>query len=229
MKRQKRTSYGIIGLGRFGQSLAETLVKLGADVMVLDRDESKISELREITENAFVVKSLDKKTLSEIGLQNCDIVVVCMGENTDTSVLTVMKLFSIGVPHVIAKATSPDHGEVLKKLGAEVVFPEQDMAVRLANRLEVAQNLDFIQLSEKVGISKTKVLKEFVGKSILECDIRKKFGLNIIAIDDGDDVIDTIVPSYVFKENDILFLAGGKSGISKLSEHIEECDEKNKK
>ncbi len=220
--RQKKTSYGIIGLGRFGQSLAQKLVDLGADVMCLDRDEEKISEIREITENAFVVRSLDKKTLQEIGIQSCDVVVVCMGENSDTSVLTVMKLLSIGVPHVIAKATSPDHGEVLQKLGAEVVYPEQDMAIRLANRLMTTQNLDFIELSSKIGITKINVPKEFVGKSVVNSNIRLQFGLNIIAIEHKNEVIDTINPEYIFEQGDILFLAGNKNGLVKLSNWLEE-------
>lgn len=220
--RQKKTSYGIIGLGRFGYSLAHKLVDLGADVMCLDRDEEKISEIREITENAFVVRSLDKKTLQEIGIQSCDVVVVCMGENSDTSVLTVMKLLSIGVPHVIAKATSPDHGEVLQKLGAEVVYPEQDMAIRLANRLMTTQNLDFIELSSKVGITKIETPKEFIGKSVVTCNIRRHFGLNIIAIEHSKEVIDTIDPEYVFEQGDILFLAGNKNGLVKLSEWLDE-------
>lgn len=220
--RQKKISYGIIGLGRFGFSLAQKLVSLGADVMCLDRDEEKISEIREITENAVIVRSLDKKTLMEIGIQNCDVVIVCMGENSDTSVLTVMKLLSIGVPHVIAKATSPDHGEVLQKLGAEVVYPEQDMAIRLANRLEVTQNLDFIELSEKVGITKIQVPKEFVGLTIESSAIRRTLGLNIIAIEHNDEVLDEINPKYVFEKNDLLFLAGNKNALSRLSDWLEE-------
>src|SRR5699024_2139284 len=126
----------------------------GSELIVLDRDEDKIREIREITENAYVVKCLDKKALQETGIQNCDIAVVCIGEQMDTSILTALNLVSLEIPKVIAKANSVEHGIILEKIGAEVVYPERDMAVRLASRLETSRDLDIIQLSEKINISK---------------------------------------------------------------------------
>ena len=150
--------------------------------MVLDKDEEKVREMREFTENAFVVQSLDKKTLSEIGLQNCDVAIVCIGEHLDTSILTTLNLVGMNIPKVIAKATNSDHGEILEKLGAEVVYPEQDMAIRLAGRLETSRMLDIIQLSEKINISKLQVPDCIIGKSVLDINFRSGFGLNIIAV-----------------------------------------------
>ena len=137
-KKEKET-YGIVGLGRFGYALAMELAEADADLLVLDKDEEKVREIREYTENAYVVKSLDKKSLAETGIQNCDVVVVCIGEQMDTSILTTLHLVSLGIPTVIAKAKSVEHGEILEKLGAEVVYPERDMAVRLAHRLETSK------------------------------------------------------------------------------------------
>ena len=133
-KKNKKTSYGIIGLGRFGYALATELIASNADIIVLDKDEEKVRSMREHTENAFVVSSLDKKTLLETGIQNCDTVIVCISEKMDVSILTTLHLKSMGVPTVIAKASSQEHGEVLEKLGAEVVYPERDMAIRTAQR-----------------------------------------------------------------------------------------------
>ena len=147
-RKNEKMSYGIVGLGRFGYALADILSQSDAELLVIDKDEEKIQEIREITENAYVVKSLDKKTLMETGIQNCDVAVVCIGEHMDYSVLTTLNLVSMGIPKVIAKATSAEHGIILEKLGAEVVYPERDMAIRLANRLENAGVLDFMQLSE---------------------------------------------------------------------------------
>lgn len=147
-KNKQADSYGIVGLGRFGFALALELAAAGADLLVLDRDEEKISRLREYTENAFVVRNLDKSTLLETGIQSCDVAVVCIGEQMDTSILTTLNLVSMHIPTVIAKATSAEHGEILEKLGAEVVYPERDMAIRLAHRLETSKSLDFIQLSK---------------------------------------------------------------------------------
>ena len=114
MRRNRETySYGIIGLGRFGTALAKTLSEAGEEVIVIDNTESKVKELRQYTENAFVAETLTKEVLEEIGIQNCDTVVVCIGEKIDTSILTTLNVVSLGVPRVIAKAISPDQGAVL--------------------------------------------------------------------------------------------------------------------
>ncbi len=217
-----KISYGIVGLGRFGYALAMELGAFGADLLVVDQDEEKIRDLREYTENTFVVKTLDKKSLKETGIQNCEIAVVCIGEHMESSILTTLNLVSFGIPTVIAKATSAEHGEILEKLGAEVVYPERDMAIRLANRLENTKMLDFIQLSEKINISKQHVPEQFVGKTVQEADFRSDFGLNIIAIENiGGTVMDDVRPGYILKKDDILFLSGSRDGLCRMSEKRE--------
>ena len=139
----------------------------------------------------------------------------------DTSILTTLHLVSIGVPKVIAKASSAEHGEILEKLGAEIVYPERDMAVRLANRLENAGVLDYIRLSERINISKLQAPAEIWGKSVVEANLRARFGLNIIAVENNGEVIETILPGYVFREGDILFLSGSKDGQQKLADWLE--------
>lgn len=219
-KKEKNT-YGIVGLGRFGYALAMELAASDADILVLDKDEEKVREMREYTESAYVMKTLDKKSLAETGIQNCDVAVVCIGEHMDTSILTTLNLVSLGIPVVIAKATSLEHGQILEKLGAEVVYPEHDMAVRLAHRLETSKMLDFVQLSEQVNISKFLIPDKIAGKTVLEVDLRGKFGLNIIAIENSGTVIDTVSPDYEFRNGDILFVAGSNAGLNRLSEWAE--------
>ena len=219
-KKEKNT-YGIVGLGRFGYALAMELAASDADILVLDKYEEKVREMREYTESAYVMKTLDKKSLAETGIQNCDVAVVCIGEHMDTSILTTLNLVSLGIPVVIAKATSLEHGQILEKLGAEVVYPEHDMAVRLAHRLETSKMLDFVQLSEQVNISKFLIPDKIAGKTVLEVDLRGKFGLNIIAIENSGTVIDTVSPDYEFRKGDILFVAGSNAGLNRLSEWAE--------
>ncbi len=219
--KREKTTFGIIGLGKFGMSLALSLAESGAELMVLDESEEKVREMREYTENAFVVSSLDKKTLLEVGLQNCDVVILCIGEQLDTSILTTLNLVSIGVKKVIAKASSAEHGEILEKLGAEVVYPERDMALRLASRLETTTVLDFVQLSEKINVTKMLVPTVFVGKTVIEANLRGKFSLNIIAVENNGVVMEAVKPDYTFRANDILFLSGSKPGLLQLSEWIE--------
>ncbi len=216
-KKEKHT-YGIIGLGKFGYALAYELAQSGADLIVLDRDEEKIREFRDYTDSAFVVKNLDKKTLSETGIQNCDIAIVCIGESLDTSILTTLNLVSLGIPHVISKASSVEHGEILEKLGADVVYPERDIAIRLAHRLEASRVLDYIQLSEKLNISKLIAPECIIGKTVMETNLRGKFGVNIIAIENGKTINESVMPEYVFKAGDILFVSGRKECLNRLSE-----------
>lgn len=218
-KRKKNTTaYGIVGLGRFGEALARELAKSGAELLVIDRDEERVREMRELTENALVVNTLDKKTLAETGIQNCDIAIVCIGEHMESSILTTLNLVSLGIPSVISKATSPEHGEILTRLGAEVVYPERDMAERLANRLVNNSVLDFIQLSEKINISKLLAPDALIGRTVQEVGLRSHFNLNIIAIQNGADVLEHVVPTYRFQTGDILIVSGNKEGIQRFSE-----------
>ena len=217
-KKKEKNIYGIIGLGRFGYALAIELAQSGADIIAIDRDEEKVRELREYTENAFIVKSLDKKTLSETGFHNCDVAIVCIGEHLDTSILTTLNLVSLGIPKVSAKATGAEHGEILEKLGAEVVYPERDIAIRLARRLEASRVLDYIQLSEKLNISKLLVPKSLIGQDVKTADLRGRFGVNIIAIENDSVVNESIGPGYVFREGDILFVSGRREALDSLSE-----------
>lgn len=220
-KKNKKAVYGIIGLGRFGQALASELALSGAELIVLDCNEDKVSELREITENAYVVKSLDKKTLQETGIKNCDVAVVCIGEQIDSSILTTLNLVSLGIPRVIAKATSAEHGIILEKLGAEVVFPERDMAVRLACRLETDREIDIIRLSEKINISKLRIPDGLIGKSVAEANLRARFGLNIVAIENNGRVIDDVKPGLLFRRDDVLYLVGDKKGLVDMNQWAE--------
>ena len=215
-RKKGKQMYGIIGLGRFGYALAMELIASDLDLLVLDQDEEKVRELREYTEAAYVVKNLDKKTLSETGIQNCDVAVVCIGEHLDTSILTTLNLVSLGVPKVISKATSAEHGELLEKLGAEVVYPERDMAIRLAHRLETEKMLDFVQLSERLNVLKLLAPDRIIGKSVVNVNLRRDFGINIVAIENSGILLENISPDYVFQKNDILFMVGDKSGLNRF-------------
>ena len=217
-KKKEKLIYGIIGLGRFGTALACELSVAGSDLIIIDKDEERIDFAKDLTENAYIVKNLEKKTLIETGMQNCDVVVLCIGEQIDVSILTTLNLISLGIPKVIAKASSAEHGDILEKLGAEVVYPERDMAIRLAHRLETSQSLDFIQLSEKLNISKLLLPTKAEGKTVIDVNFRGKFGLNIIAIENQSEINESVRPEYVFKKGDVLYLSGSKSGFAKLSD-----------
>lgn len=221
MKNWKSSAFGVIGLGRFGTALALTLAEAGKDVIVVDRNEDKVKELRNYTEYAFVAETLSKETLQEIGIQNCDTVVVCIGEKIDACILTTLNVVSLGVPHVIAKATSNDQGTVLEKIGAEVVYPERDMAIRLGKRL-ISNNhvLDFIALSNEIEVQQIQATDRIAGISVEELDLRKKYGLNIIAIETNGTTDIEISPKYRIQREDVLVVIGKVGNIQKFEKII---------
>ena len=214
------TSFGVIGLGRFGTALAISLAEAGKEVIVVDRSESKVKEVRQYTEYAFVSDDLDMETLREIGIQNCDVVIVCIGEKIDISILTTMRVVELGVPKVIAKAISVEQGAVLKKIGAEVVYPERDMALRLGQRLVSRNFLDYVSLDNSVEIRQIRVSDKIKGYSIEELGIRPKYNLNIIAIESGEITNIEVLPGYRLQADDIMVVIGKVSNIDRFEESL---------
>lgn len=216
MKKIESASFGVIGLGRFGTALAQSLAESGKEVIVIDCNEDKVRELRNFTEHAFVTENLTKETLEEIGIQNCDTVIICIGEKIDTSILTTLNVVSLNVPHVIAKAISRDQGAVLEKIGAEVVYPERDMALRLGKRLVSHNFLDYISLDNEVEIQQIPVTKAMIGRSVQEVNIRQQYGLNIIAIERERVTDIEVSPQYLFNEGDIIVVIGKVENIKRF-------------
>ena len=219
-KEEDSMSYGIIGLGRFGTALAVTLAQSDNEVIVIDREESTIREMRQYTEYAFVSDDLSMETLEEAGIQNCDVVIVCIGEKVDVSVLTTMSVIEMGVPRVIAKALSAEQGAVLKKLGAEVVYPERDMALRLGRRLLSGNFLEYVSLDDSVEIRQIRISGKLAGRSIEEIKLRQKHGLNIIAIERENKTIIEFEPEYRLDESDIIVVIGKVDNINNFERNI---------
>lgn len=220
MKKQMAATYGVIGLGRFGTALATTLAKAGKEVIVIDRIESKVKEMRQYTDYAFVVDELSEQAMRETGIQNCDVVIVCIGEKIDISILTTMRVVELGVPKVIAKAISVEQGAVLKKIGAEVVYPERDMALRLGKRLVSRNFLDYVSLDNSVEIRQIRVSDKIKGYSIEELGIRPKYNLNIIAIESGKITNIEVLPGYRLQADDIMVVIGKVSNIDRFEESL---------
>ena len=221
MKNTKHTTFGVIGLGRFGTALAKSLAEAGKEVIVVDCNESKVRELRHYTEHAFVAEDLTKETLEDIGIQNCDTVIICIGEKIDTSILTTLNVVSLGIPQVIAKAISRDQGAVLEKIGAEVVYPERDMALRLGKRLVSNNFLDYISLDNEVEIQQIPVASKMVGMTVQEFNIRQKYGLNIIAIEHNHHTDVEFSSSYQFKAGDIISVIGQTGNIERFESDMQ--------
>lgn len=222
MKNKIASSFGVIGLGRFGTALAQSLAQSGKEVIVIDCNEDKVRGLRQYTEHAYVAENLTKETLEEIGIQNCDTVIICIGEKIDTSILTTLNVVSLGVPHVIAKAISPDQGAVLEKIGADVVYPERDMALRLGKRLVSHNFLDYISLDNEVEIKQIPVTPDMVGVSVQKMNIRQRYGLNIIAIEREHTTDTEVSPAYQFSLGDIMVVIGKVENIKRFEADVQE-------
>jgi trk system potassium uptake protein TrkA len=210
--------YGVIGLGRFGSSVALRLLELGRDVICIDKDENRVKELSETIENIYQADSLDERALKEIGITDCNVVVVSIGEDIETSVMLVAILHSLGVENIYAKAVSALHGRILAKVGAKkVIFPEKDMGVNLANSLAGVDIIQTLSKGRSYVLAKIKAPKMFFGKSLLELDIRRKYGLNIIGIERGDDFNVNPLPDETILDGDLLMVVGKKSDIERVS------------
>ena len=221
MKKQLKTDlYGVIGLGRFGTALVQTLAEAGKEVIAIDKNEEKVKAVRRYTDYAFVVDNLSEDALKETGMQNCGTVTVCIGEQVDISILTTMLVIKLGVPQVIAKAASEVHGEVLKHLGATVVYPEADMAVRIGKRLISGNLLDYIALGDGVEVRRITVGGRMLGKSVRTLDLRKAYGINIIAVEHGQQTNVEFSADYTFKEGDTVAVIGKVAKIDKFEKEM---------
>lgn len=219
-KKKASELYGIIGLGRFGFALAQTLANAGKDVLVIDNNESKIKEAAVFTDNAFMVGDLNKENLQDVGIRNCDTVVVCIGEKIDTSILTTLTVLQLGVKKVISKAISIEQGSILEMLGADVVYPERDMAIRLANKLISPRVLEYISLSDEVDITEINLTDKIDHATVADMNIRKKFGLNIIAVKNKNDINTEILPTTILKKDDMIVVIGKRVNIQQFENYL---------
>jgi trk system potassium uptake protein TrkA len=213
--------FAIIGLGRFGTSLALRLAEMGREVLVIDKSEDRIQDVSEVVTQAVKVDATDDEALKEVGIRNFDVVVVAIGEDIQASILVTLILKDLGVKCVIAKALNELHRKVLEKLGADkVIFPERDMAVRLANHLVYANVLDYIQLSPEYNIEEIIVTKRIAGKTLGELNLRAKHGLNVIAIKRRTSDEIKIAPGANDKlvEGDVVVAIGHKKALERLEE-----------
>jgi len=173
----------VVGLGIFGAAVAKTLAEKGCEVLAIDEDEEKVKEISNIVTQAVQADATDEKTLRSLGVDKMDMAVVSTGENMEASILVTLLMKELGVKTIVAKAISPSHGTVLRKIGAtRVVFPERDTGVRLAESLATPTILEHIELSPEYSILEVHAPKSFIGNSLREINVRAKHGVIIIAI-----------------------------------------------
>ncbi len=212
-------TFAVIGMGRFGSSVAKTLYEMGYDVMAIDSNEERIQEHIQYVTYAVQADSTDEHALKELGIRNFDVVVVAIGEDIQASILTSLILKELGVKQIVVKAQNERHGKVLYKVGADrVVFPERDMGSRVANNLVSPGILDFIELAEDYSVAEIAATDRMVGKNLIELNIRAKFGVNVMAIKSGPEI--NIAPSAedTINDGDILVVIGHNTDLKRMEE-----------
>ncbi len=212
--------FGIIGLGRFGYALAKTLAAFNKEILAIDNIESRVKQVRNFTESAFVVGSFEKETLEDSGIQNCETVIICIGDSIDVSILTALNVISMGVPRVIARAMSYEQGLILEKIGAEVIYPENDMAVRLANKLINSSIMETIELRGDVAITELRLTSKLSGQTVRQANLRQKFNLNIIALEHNGITTTEISPDCQLHSGDNIVVIGQIENIKKLENYL---------
>lgn len=214
--------FGVIGLGRFGLSVAKTLSEKGAQVLGIDLNQDVIQDTQEYLTQAVQADATDEKALRAVGIDQIDVAVVGVGEKLEASILITLNLKQIGIREIIARAVTENHGKVLQRVGAtKVIFPERDMGARLANSLISPKILEHIELSSDYSILEMIPPKEFIGKTLGELDIRAQYGLNVIAIKKtivGGKKKISLSPSAedVVKQDDILVVIGKNKDIEEV-------------
>lgn len=213
----KRKEFVVIGLGRFGGSICRELTNLGMSVLAIDKKEEVVNDYSEIVTEAVVADTTDESVLKNLGIRNFDHVIVAIGDDIQSSILTTLILKEIGVKKVTAKALNEHHEKVLKKIGADqIVHPERDMGRKLAHNLVSSNVLDYLELSDKHSLVEIAVNQSFAGKTIIELDVRARYGLNIVAIRRNHDMIVSPQASEVILEGDILVVIGSNQDITRF-------------
>jgi trk system potassium uptake protein len=216
-----KKEFAVIGLGRFGGSICRTLAEQGIEVMAIDINEDRVNDYSMIASHAVVGDSTDEKVLKELGIRNFDHVVVAIGDNIQASILTTIILKEHGVQNITVKAQNDYHEKVLVKIGADhVVHPERDMGKRIANNMISNSVLDYLELSDEHSIVEVVASEKMDGHSILDLDIRAKFGINIVAIKRENEIMVSPQANEIINKNDILIVIGADVDINRFEKKV---------
>lgn len=215
----------VIGLGSFGETIAKALYDLGCQVLAIDFNKERVQAVKDEVSQAVVMDVRDREAISSLPIQSSDLAVISLGDEMEVSILVTLYLREMGLTNIMVKAVSEDHGKILKLIGAsEIIFPEKQMALRLAERLAHPSVLDFITLAEGFSMAELLPLESFYGKNLIQLDIRRRYNLEIIAVKhtvmekDGSktEKIKSIPSAdYVIERGDILLIIGEDTFIEK--------------
>ena len=210
----------IIGIGKFGESIATNLYKMGHDVLAVDIDEERVQHIANKVTHAVQADATEEGTLEALGVKHFDGAVVTIGESVQASILITLLCKELGIRHVLAKAQNELHAKVLYKIGADrVVFPERDMGLRVAHSLVSTSFLDYIELTPDYSIVELKAAKDWQGKSLKDLNVRAEYGINIMAIKQDDKVVVSPAADDTIQRDDVLVVIGKARDINRFQEN----------
>lgn len=216
-----KKQFVVIGLGRFGSSIAKTLYSLGHDVLAIDSDEDIIQDISDSVTHAVQMDAADEGALRGIGIRNFDVAVVTIGENVQSSVMITLTLKEMGVKYIIAKAHNELHSKVLNKVGADrVILPEKDMGVRVAHNLVSTNILDYIELSPDYSIVEIISPEDWHYRSLNDINVRANYGINVMAIKRNKEINITPRADDIIEPGDVIVTIGGNEELNKLEGKI---------
>lgn len=210
-------TYAVFGLGRYGIAVAKTLVASGAEVLAVDASEAIVNEAIADLPFCKCADVTSREVLDQLGISNIDVVIVAMANHLEASVMTVMLCKEAGVKTVIAKCASEMGGKILEKVGADkVVLPENESGTRLAKNLLSSGFVDMIELSQDASLIELDVRDEWVGKTLIELDLRRKYALNVVALHQKGRIETTIDPKMPLSADMKLIVIGNAAKLKKL-------------
>lgn len=212
-----RKQFVVIGLGRFGTSVATTLSELGHDVLAIDSRESAVQAVVNNVTHAVQADAREEETLKALGIRNFDVAVVAIGDDIQSNILITLILKEMGVKKVVSKAMNHLHGKLLEKIGADtIIYPEKDMGIRVAHNLVSYNVMDFIELTPDYSVMEVNVPAKFLNKTLGELNLRAKYGFSVMAIKKGDEIIVAPGADEKLEQNNIAIIVGKKDAISVL-------------
>ena len=214
---KKKNSYAVVGMGRFGSSVAKELSKGGADVLAIDLNEERVRLIAEHVTYAVKADITDAETVASLGLSNMDAVVVAVTRSMDASIMATIMAKENGAPYVIAKAMDEMHAKILRKVGADrVIIPEKESGIRIAKGLMNGKFLDFFELSEHISMVEIPVQEGWIGRNLRQLDFRREHSVNVIAYEEeGKEVIVNIPPDMPLKKGSI-WITGTVENVAKI-------------
>lgn len=214
----KTKQFAVIGIGRFGSSLISELTRMGHEVLAVDNVSDRVNYAVDIATHAVEADAMDEGVLKALGIRNFDVVIVAIGDNIQANVLTTILLKEMGVKKVVAKAQNELHGRVLEKIGADlVVYPERDMAIKVARALSSKSILEYITLSPHYSLIELITPTRYVGKTLEGINLRRRLQVNILAIKREDNIIVAPGPKEIIADKDLLVLLGKTEDLEYLS------------